>query len=303
MVSRKIFGLGTIVVDHQLFVDHFPVVDTKIEATESRLQVGGPAPTALVFLSRLGHDCTFAGLWGDDHFGTIIEEDLQHERVNFFPASRQQGIETGTAHVWVEQSTGSRTIVCNRVTENAKPLEELATHLPQAGVLHLDGWPAETSFRFAQSAKSNGCTVFLDTGSPKGRTDELLQFVDVVNAPRRFLTQFFQDDDIESGARRLLESGPKMVTITDGVQGAWVFTQQETNYRPAFTIVTKDSTGAGDIFSGALIHACLQQWTPERILEFASASAALKCQQQGNREALPTLAQIEQLIASNRESV
>lgn len=218
MASQKIFGLGTIVVDHQLFVDQFPVVDTKIEANESRLQVGGPVPTALVFLSRLGHDCTFTGLWGDDHFGVIIEEDLDREQVNFFPASQQPGTETGTAHVWVEQSTGSRTIVCRRTSADIEPLQELATHLSQAGVLHLDGWPAEIAVTVAQSAKAKGLTVFLDTGSPKGRTTDLLQFVDVVNAPRRFLTQYFQNDDIERGAKRLLEAGPKTVTITDGNQ-------------------------------------------------------------------------------------
>jgi sugar/nucleoside kinase (ribokinase family) len=54
------------------------------------------------------------------------------------------------------------------------------------------------------------------------------------------------------------------------------------------------------VFSGALIHAVLEEWPAEQILKFASAAAAIKCQKQGNREALPTLPEIDQLIASHR---
>jgi len=292
--------LGTVVLDHQLFIDHFPEVDTKIEASNSRLQIGGPVPTALVLLSRLGHDCSFAGLWGDDHLGKVIEEDFQRESVKYFAECRQPGLETGVAHVWVEQSTGSRTIVCRRVIENDDQLAGLSNSLPETGAVHLDGWPARSAIAHAQAAKEKGLTVFLDTGSPKGRTDELLALVDVVNTPRRFLIQYFEDDNIEQGARQLLDFGPRIITITNGDQGAWLFTRSESHYLPAYPVNSVDTTGAGDVFSGALIHAVLEEWPAEQILKFASAAAAIKCQKQGNREALPTLPEIDQLIASHR---
>ena len=137
----------------------------------------------------------------------------------------------------------------------------------------------------------------LDTGAPKGRTEELLAFVDVVNAPRRFLDQFFGNDDIQTGGQRLLEFGAKVVTITDGSRGAWIFTREgEYHHHRAFEVEVVDSTGAGDVFTGALIHAVLQDWPADRILRFASACAALKCTRMGNREALPDQEEVEMFL-------
>lgn len=295
MITRQILGLGTIVIDHQLFVDRFPKVDTKIEATRSRIQIGGPVPTALVFLSRLGHDCAYAGVWGNDQFGQMIESDLHSEQIRFSSECRH-AIETGMAQVWVDESTGSRTIVCRRVRDDDVSLLKSFESLAQYDVLSLDGWPPDVAVELAKNARAQGLTIFLDTGSPKGRTDELLGLAEIVNAPRRFLTQFFQSDDIDAGARRLLDFGPKMVTVTDGDRGAWLFTAENSHHQPAFSIEAVDTTGAGDIFSGALLHASLQDWTEPQMLKFASAAAALKCQQPGNRDALPTLPQIENFL-------
>ncbi|MBD3673501.1 MAG: hypothetical protein HUJ26_08235 [Planctomycetaceae bacterium] len=296
MITRQILGLGTIVIDHQLFVDRFPTVDTKVEATGSRYQIGGPVPTALVFLSRLGHDCSYVGVWGDDQFGQTIESDLRAEKIRFSPDCRQ-AIETGLAQVWVDEASGSRTIVCRRVSPDEASLSRPLESLPEKGILTLDGWPPNLAVQAAQAARQQGLTVFLDTGSPKGRTDELLRHVDLVNAPRRFLRQFFDSDHIESGAQQLLAFGPKMVTVTDGERGAWLFTRDNTYHQTAFPIEAVDTTGAGDIFSGALVHASLQDWSEQRMLKFASAAAALKCRQPGNRDALPTHEQIEDFLA------
>ena len=299
MITRQILGLGTIVIDHQLFVDEFPTIDTKAEANRSRLQIGGPVPTALVFLARLGHECTYAGVWGNDQFGSLIEADLQSENIRFFPECRQE-IETGMAQVWVDDSTGSRTIVCRRVSPDDFKLPESMSFVSHNTILSLDGWPPDLAIPMAQIAREKGLTVFLDTGSPKGRTEELLEFVNLVNAPRRFLGQFFQNDDIESGARRLLDFGPEIVTVTDGDRGAWLFTRDDQIHQPAYAIEAVDTTGAGDIFSGALIHSSLQNWPKQRMLKFACAAAALKCRKSGNRDALPTIEQIENLLADNQ---
>jgi len=297
MRHRSILGLGTIVVDHQIFMDRFPQIDTKIEANDSRLQVGGPVPTALVQLSRWGHDCTFCGTWGGDQFGDLIEADLLREGIHFDSADRRSAV-TGVAQVWVDQSSGSRTIVCRRGDSEVEiPISQSDRFSPE-GVLYLDGWPPETAVTSAKAAREKGMLVFLDTGSPKGQTTELLKNVEIVNLPRRFLNQYFQHDDVEQGARQLLKLGPRLVTITNGAEGAWLMTPQHWEHRPAFPIDAVDTTGAGDIFSAAVLHAVLQDWPVEQLLPFASAAAALKCLRPGNRDALPTAEQVERFLKS-----
>jgi ribokinase len=176
----------------------------------------------------------------------------------------------------------------------------LLSGLPTQPVLQLDGFLCDAAVELARRTREHDGLIVLDTGSPKGRTQELLQTVDVVNAPRRFLSQYFDDDDIDSGGRRLLELGAKIVTITDGSRGAWIFTQTgEHHHQPAFEIEIVDSTGAGDVFTGGLIHAVLQEWPADRVLRFASACAALKCTRLGNRDVLPSVEDVEGFLDSN----
>lgn len=297
MRTTQILGWGTIVLDRQLFVDRFPEPDTKTEALEGRLQVGGPVPTALALLSRYGHQCRFAGLWGDDAEGRLIEQDLNSQQIEFPAQCRRTECVTGHAHVWVDRFSGSRTIVAQRAAPTEDAERELLASCEIQPVLHLDGWLCDTAIELARRTREQKGLVVLDTGSPKGRTEELLSLVDVVNAPRRFLSQFFNDDDVEGGGRRLLEFGAKIVTITDGNRGAWIFTREgASHHQPAFKVEVVDSTGAGDVFTGGLIHAVLQDWPVDRILQFASACAALKCRRMGNREALPGLDEVEEFL-------
>lgn len=300
MRTTQILGLGTVVVDRQLIVDRFPEADTKVEALEERVQVGGPVPTALALLSRFGHTCRFAGVWGDDEEGRLIEQDLRSQQIEFPKHCPRAECRTGNAHVWVDRSTGTRTIVCRRSESGPGVERELLSGLGTQPVLQLDGSFCDAAIELARRTREDDGLVVLDTGSPKARTDELLQTADVVNAPRRFLTSFFDDDEIASGGRRLLERGATIVTITDGGRGAWIFTQAgEYHHQPAFEIEVADSTGAGDVFTGGLIHAVLQNWPADRMLRFASACAALKCTRLGNRNALPSVEEVEGFVDTN----
>ena len=53
---------------------------------------------------------------------------------------------------------------------------------------------------------------------------------------------------------------------------------------------------AGDVFAGAIIFATLQQWTASQKLRFACAASAIKCRGLGNRDALPALQAVFDLM-------
>jgi sugar/nucleoside kinase (ribokinase family) len=61
-----------------------------------------------------------------------------------------------------------------------------------------------------------------------------------------------------------------------------------------------DSTGAGDAFRGGFAAGCLR--TPngdiEDVLRYANAVAALNCRALGARSAIPTLEEVETLLAT-----
>lgn len=282
-----VVGLGNIVVDHQIVLARFPEIDTKNEASEDRFQVGGPVPTAQVLLSRLGLRCGFLGCWGDDAFGDFIESDLRREGVDFTFARRRPGGRTGFAHVWIDGSTGLRTIAYRRAAQPLTPMEIDKDVLASAGALHLDGWPPGAALEAARIVQAHGGVVFLDTGSRKPGMEDLLSHVDIVSCPRRFLREFLETDDVDR-ARKLLDYGPRMVAVTDGQYGAALFTRESAYQAGAIRVEAVDTNGAGDVFCGGLIYGILNGWGLEHTLRFATATAGLKCTALGNREALPT---------------
>ena len=90
--------------------------------------------------------------------------------------------------------------------------------------------------------------------------------------------------------------GPKEITVTLGDSGALHFNSNSMTRSNKFVVNAIDTNGAGDVFCGAIIYATVHHWDVEKKLTFACAAAALKCQQLGNRDALPKLEEIEKFM-------
>ncbi|WP_291168580.1 PfkB family carbohydrate kinase [Gimesia sp.] len=295
-MKYDVVGLGTVVVDHLVLLSHHPVQDAKTNIISDAFQIGGPVPTAQVLLSRLGKQCAFIGSWGDDQYGPLIAEDLAAENLDLSGSRALPGTRSGYAQVWIDESASTRTIACYRPEHWLQSADLDESILTQARAVHLDGWPQTTCLYAAQIAQQAGAKVCLDAGSLKPGMEELIPYLNVMNCPRRFISEYLDTDDIHAAGQELLQQGPELVTITDGANGAWLFTDSVRLHCESLPVLSLDTTGAGDIFSGALLYGILEDWPVERTLKFASITAALKCERLGNRDALPTLAEIEAVL-------
>ncbi|WP_417387204.1 carbohydrate kinase family protein [Gimesia sp.] len=295
-MKYDVVGLGTVVVDHLVLLSHHPTQDAKTNIISDAFQIGGPVPTAEVMLSRLGNRCALLGSWGDDQYGSLIAEVLTAEKLDLSGSRLLPGTRSGYSQIWIDESACTRTIACYRPEICLQPADIYETILKQSRALHLDGWPQETCLHAAQIAQQAGVKVCLDAGSLKPGTETLIPYLNVLNCPRRFISEYLNTDDILAAGPALLREGPELVTITDGINGAWLFTESVRLHCEALPVQAIDTTGAGDVFSGALLHGILEDWPAERILKFACVTASLKCARLGNREALPTLAEIEAVL-------
>ncbi len=298
----SIFGLGTVVVDHQVVMQQLPEKDHKGEVLDDRYQVGGPVPTALCLLRKFGMQATFQGKWAQDQYGRMIEQDMDAQGIVYAAPRCHSDSRTGFAHVWLEQETGQRTIAGFRGSHEIAADEVEEGSLSCHDALHLDGWSGEAALIAMSLMREAGGKVFMDLGSPKPDFEELLRRVDYLNCPQGLIPRLFATDDLEVGAGLLLEMGPKEVTVTCGGEGVLYFSKKEQIEQAAYPVEVVDSNGAGDVFVGAMIFATMQEWAVEERLKFACAAAALKCGKIGNRGALPGLEAVrEKMEKENRE--
>ena len=292
----RVVGLGLTVLDRQLFVPALPGPDEKTTATGSRVQVGGPAPTALSQLRRLGGPaCTLLSTWGDDPDGRFVEDDLRGRGLRFDADLCRCSPATGTAQVWVERGTGRRSLVALRPGP-FPDVDRIVAAVGGADLLHTDGWPGETAVAAAGAVRAGGGTVCVDLGgSPK--PDRLLELADVLNVPAAAAVRLTDRHPAEA-VRALLDRGPRLVTVTNGSRGAWYAAAGEAGFAPAFPADAVDTCGAGDAFCGGLLAATLDGLPPAAAVRFAAAVASLKVRAAGNWDALPGRAAVEALLGA-----
>ncbi|HEX5992856.1 MAG TPA: carbohydrate kinase family protein, partial [Thermomicrobiales bacterium] len=86
--------------------------------------------------------------------------------------------------------------------------------------------------------------------------------------------------------------------ITRGGEGCRVVTETKSLNIPAFSVEVVDPTGAGDAFAAGVAWGMAQRWPWPEVGRFANAVGALACCSLGAQASLPSLQEVETLLAS-----
>lgn len=296
-------GLGLCALDYTFQVRNYPRLDDKIEAIAFTRQGGGPVPTALCSLSRLGVSTAFIGKCGKDAEGKTIRDELRRFGVKTSGLILDPDSRTPRAFIMVEKESGKRTVILDRTETSALSADEFRIDLiKKAKFLLIDGREMETSLTAAIIMKKSGGEVILDAGSPRKNISDILPYVDHLVVSNRFSIDFTQEVDPGNAALKLAHMGFKSVVITSGGKGCLGATPDGHFYQQeAFDVDVADTTGAGDVFHGGFIYGLVQGWELPEILKFASAVAAIKCTRLGGRRGIPDLNEVEDLIRKKEE--
>jgi ribokinase len=292
-------GFGICALDYLCLIPKYPQLDEKTVLSDFSKQGGGPVPTALVTLSRLGARVAYFGKIGNDPEGEFVRQELTREGVSVDYLIRDENAQTPNAFIWIDRDSGKRTVVLNRTKISEISPTEIPLDAVAAKVWLIDGWERSGTLRVATEARRRGQAVVADFGSLREKIDEMLPLVDFPVVSENFVKQYFGDVGPAEASQRLLRFGARAAVVTCGNQGCFGTNQIRTFFQPAFYVPVVDTTGAGDVFHGAFVFGILQEWPLPRILRFASAVAALKCTGFGGRTAIPTLGAVEKFLAAN----
>lgn len=290
-------GFGICAVDYLNIVPKYPRLDEKTEAAEFSFQGGGPVATALVTLARLGGKVSFLGKIGNDYNGRFVQEQFQKEGVNISGIIVDESMPTNQAFIWIDQQSGKKSIVLNSRGYRTVQKNELKTdYIDSLKFLLIDGRDTDATFHLIKWAKEKGARVVLDAGSPREKMSEMLKLVDYPVVSEHFGRSFFQTNDPEKVIESLLKYNAKTAVVTLGNKGCYGSDGKHVYYQPAFPVDVVDTTGAGDVFHGAFVFGLIRQWPLPKILEFASATSALKCQSIGGRLGIPNLDKVNMFL-------
>lgn len=135
-----------------------------------------------------------------------------------------------------------------------------------------------------------------DVATARDEIGWMLDHVDVVVGNRAEVEVAVGTADPEAAADRLLARGVRLAVIKRGAEGVLVATEHERWTVPPCPVEVVCGLGAGDGFGGALIHGLRADWDPRRIATYANAAGALVASRLACADAMPTEAEIEELL-------
>jgi sugar/nucleoside kinase (ribokinase family) len=302
MARLDVVGLGASTLDYFTLVDHFPAQEDVQQALDMRIEGGGPVATALATLARLGASAAMIDAIGDDWRGERILAEFQRAGVQTDSITIRPGAQSAAATILVKHATGERTIMYLPASGAALSAADLPQSLIEsARYLHVNGRHWEACLQAVRWARAAGVQVSFDGGAQRYTPAmcELVALTDVCIVARDFAERYGDHTDLARLAAALLDAGPTLVAITDGVRGSYVASAAgQAFHQPAYLVPhVVDTTGCGDSYHGAFLFGLLQGLPLNKIAALASAVAALNSQHLGGRGGLPSWAQAQAFLA------
>lgn len=147
--------------------------------------------------------------------------------------------------------------------------------------------PAETADGMNEAAAKldESLYPFIDYIKPNETEATILTGIKVTDA-----------ETAKQAGQWFIDRGVTSAIVTLGEQGAMLVTDNSSRFFPAPQVDALDSTGAGDIFSGALMAAMVQNRDINEAIVFASNAAALSVTRLGVIESIPRLEEVTKLM-------
>lgn len=283
---------------------------------------GGAPANVAVAAQKLGARTAFLGKAGKDMHGAFLRSVLEVEKVETRGLILDEQYFTTLAFVEINEK-GERTFSFSRKpgADTRIQKEELdidildRTNIFHVGSLSLTEQPSrDTTFYAVKRAKSKGSLISYDPNyraslweneeTAKEQMRNLIPYVDIMKISEEETELLTGYQDVQEAAERLHEQGVKVVAVTLGEKGVYIYGRDGGFVVPGFTVVrTVDTNGAGDSFWGGFLSRLsrfgkpLEELTKEELTEyarFANAVASICVEKKGAIPAMPDLGQVEE---------
>jgi sugar/nucleoside kinase (ribokinase family) len=188
----------------------------------------------------------------------------------------------------VDEHAGERIVLWDRAEGLLlRPRDVPPEVLASARVVHVDDVDQDASIVAAEIARRAGRIVTSDIDRITPRTEAMVQAVTIPIFAEHVPAALTGESDVERALRKLRRLNDGLMCVTLGPRGAVALEGDAFYHEPAFTVDAIDTTGAGDVFRGALITALLKGEPARDAMRFANAAAAISCTRLGAINGVP----------------
>lgn len=291
---QKIIVIGSSNVDLTARVRTLPRPGETIGGARLHQANGGKGANQAVAAARLGADVTFLTCLGNDANGEMLSAQFAAEGIDTSKI-KFSATPTGTALIFVDDNAENCIAVAPGSNNDLLPadVEGIRDSISGAAYMLLQlEIPMPTVEKAILLADEAGVRTILNPAPMAPLSDGILKHVWLLTPNQteaHSLTGIAVNDeeDARKAADALLAKGVDNVIITMGSKGSLVCTPGETTFVPARKVKAVDTTGAGDVYNGALVAALAEGKSLVDAAGIATAASSIAVTRMGAQTSAP----------------
>jgi ribokinase len=301
-MSNSITVLGIFVADLCFIGKKIPSIGQTQIGNDFQIGPGGKGSNQAITIAKLNGDVNFISRLGDDEYGRMALEIYKSNNVKIDSVLLDKNEKTGVAGIFIDEK-GNNSInvipgVANKISKkdidnNLDTIKNSKIFLTQLEI------STDITMYALEKAKDFNCITILNPAPACTIDNRDFKLIDFFT-PNEKETEFYlnkkieNEEDIKQAAKDLLNLGIKNVIITLGEKGAFFKNDKEEYFLDAYKMIDKviDTTGAGDVFNGALAIALSNNKSVKEAIIFANKVAAISTTKLGAANSIPTIDQI-----------
>ncbi|EUJ22899.1 2-deoxy-5-keto-D-gluconic acid kinase [Listeria grandensis FSL F6-0971] len=282
--------------------------------------VGGSPANIAIGTAKLGLKVGFIGKIPDDQHGRFIEQYMREVGVDTTQmVTDQDGHKTGLAFTEIKSPEECSILMYRDQVADLylEPNEINEAYLKKTKALVISGTALSQSpsreaiLKSVQLARKHDVTIVFEldyrpyTWKSAEETAVYYQLVaeqaNIVIGTRDEFDMLENRGNGENTATvvALFRHAPELIVIKHGVEGSFAYTKSGETFRgKAYMTKVLKTFGAGDSYASAFLYALIKGESIETALKFGSASASIVVSKHSSSEAMPTVLEIEDLIAA-----
>ncbi len=306
----KIVVIGGSYVDIAIKCNQFPLPSQPVVGGALSYNVTGPGPNQAVEAALCGCQVHLISKVGGDPFAEKVKSTLAEYKINTDYVFTAEAKNTGAVVTMVDSIGENASLIyagANSAlhTNDIKLAEQV---ISETDICLIHGNLPEDAIVAAISyAKVHAVKVILNPARPLDKPDKAAELPMEYFSADVLIPNLYEAADItEHSAANirtakfigsdLVARGVGVAVITMGKRGCMVVDRDSADHVPAFEVELVNHAGTGDAFAGALAASFGANDDIRKAVKFASAAGALICTRFGTLDAMPTKAEIIELL-------
>lgn len=296
-----IIGVGDTNIDLIIKVDHLPRHDEKVKGILIGKYPGGIIGNFCSAASEFGVSTGIITKLGNDEFGNLCKADFLKRGIDIQGLIQDDKVDTYFCVVHLDETGEKALTIVETSAFLPKKSDINFTYLRHAKYVHMTTLDVDLANFVFGKIKDRKHKLSLDIEVTASKANDvvwnsLLSKLNIAFPNLAGLAALTETNNVDQGAKFLLDRGVEMVVVTCGSQGVRIYKDDFLFVHPSYNVEVMDTTGAGDCFNAVFLACLSKDMTIEKAAKYASAAAAISIQTIGAREGLPTFDMVEKFL-------